>query len=198
MVIAPGESLILVNWRLRSNRTMGFPLAGAGAMKTRLTLFVATAALLAASAVAANDAHHPESAAQNTASPAATTAGATQSGPTPGSAKRFDEMHQQMQKMLAQMDKIRQTKDPVERKRILDEHMQTMQDTMQAMHSMGGPTMMQMMGGQGMGGATNRTESGKRGTGANQRMDMMEKRMDMMQMMMEQMIEQQKQSAPAQ
>ncbi|CAB3724443.1 hypothetical protein LMG22037_05050 [Paraburkholderia phenoliruptrix] len=167
-------------------------------MKTRVALFVATAALLAASSVSANDAHHPDSAAQNTPSPAVATAGATQSAPTPEAARRFDDMHQQMQKMLAQMDKIRQTKDPVERKRLLDEHMQTMQDTMQAMHSMGGPTMMQMMGGQSMGGMSNRTESGKRGAGANQRMDMMEKRMDMMQLMMEQMIEQQKQSAPAQ
>jgi hypothetical protein len=167
-------------------------------MKTRIALFVASAALIAATSVSANDAHHPESAAGNATSPAAPTANANQAGSAPDSARRLGEMHQQMQKMLAQMDKIRQTKDPVERKRILDEHMQTMQDTMQAMHSMGGPTMMQMMGGQGMGGATNRTESGKRGTGANQRMDMMEKRMDMMQMMMEQMIEQQKQSAPAQ
>ncbi|MCA8292039.1 MULTISPECIES: hypothetical protein [Burkholderia cepacia complex] len=169
-----------------------------GVMKTRIALFVASAALIAASGVSANDAHHPEQAAGNSTSPAATTANPTQAGSTPESARRLGEMHQQMQKMLAQMDKIRQTKDPVERKRLLDEHMQTMQDAMQTMHSMGGPMMMQMMGGQGMGGAANRRESGKSGTGPNQRMTMMEERMDMMQMMMEQMMEQQKQSSPAQ
>ena len=58
--------------------------------------------------------------------------------------------------------------------------------------------MMAMMGPQGMGGATNRAQSGKRGAGMNQRMDMMEKRMDMMQMMMEQMMQQQNPPAPAQ
>ncbi|WP_233217292.1 hypothetical protein [Trinickia dabaoshanensis] len=162
-------------------------------MRTALSLFAVSTALAMAMAanVRANDAHHPASAAQPGVS-------APKVSASEQSAERLEDARRQMQKMLAQMDEIRQTKDPVARQRLMDEHMRTLQDAMQSMHAMGGPMMMAMMGPQGMGGATNRVQSGKRGAGMNQRMDMMEKRMDMMQMMMEQMMQQQNPPAPAQ
>jgi hypothetical protein len=170
-------------------------------MKTRAMLLLASAVYFAAPNVWADDAHaahHPESTVQTTGASATKPASVAQSGSTPGSARHSDEARDLMQKMMTQMDRIRETKDPVERKRLLDEHMQTMQDAMRAMHPVGGPMMMDMMGGQGMGGVASRTESGQRNTAPKQRMNMMEERMDMMQMMMEQMLEQQKQTAPAQ
>ena len=104
-----------------------------------------------------------------------------------------DKMGEQMKKMQAQMDRIRQAADPKERERLMQEHMKTMQETMQGMRGMGGP-MMGTMGGGMMGGA--------KGAGPmkpDRRMNMMEQRMDMMQMMMEQMMQHEgmMQSAPA-
>ncbi|WP_407511113.1 hypothetical protein [Ralstonia sp. GP101] len=99
-----------------------------------------------------------------------------------------------MKKMQAQMDKIHQTKDPKERQRLMAEHMQAMQDTMQTMHGMGGPMMMDMMGGQGMGAGGAAPMMGGSGMPMEQRMNMMENRMDMMQMMMDQMLKQQEPS----
>lgn len=78
---------------------------------------------------------------------------------------------EQMKKMQAQMDKIRQTQDPEERRKLLAEHQKSMQEAMQSMRGMGGGMM--------MGGAM----------GPDHRMQMMEHRMDMMQMMMEQMMQ---------
>ncbi|MBS2132130.1 hypothetical protein KEX41_28495 (plasmid) [Burkholderia thailandensis] len=168
-------------------------------MKTRiaLSLFAVSTALAMAANVQANDAHHPASAVQPGVSAPKASAGA-QPAPAAQSAERYEDARRQMQKMLAQMEEIRQTKDPAARQRLMDEHMRTMQDTMRSMHGMGGPMMMDMMGQQGMGGTTNRAQSGKRGSGVNERMDMMEKRMDMMQMMMDQMLQQQNPPTPAQ
>jgi hypothetical protein len=87
--------------------------------------------------------------------------------------------------MQEQMDRIRQTKDPKTREKLLQEHMQTMQKQMQDMRGMGGETMMEAMGqkgGHGMG-----SESGM---DPEARQRMMQDRMDMMQMMMEQMMNQ--------
>ena len=165
-------------------------------MKTKIALLMMSAALVTAANVQANDAHHPASATQGSASAPKTAA--KQSASTAKSTERFEEARKQMQKMMAQMDQIRQTKDPAVRERLMEEHMRTMQDTMQSMHAMGGPMMMDMMGSQGMGGVTSNVQSGKRGSGVNERMDMMEKRMDMMQMMMEQMLQQQKSPPSAQ
>ena len=86
-------------------------------------------------------------------------------------------MQEKMKEMQGQMDKIRQTTDPKERQKLMQEHMQAMQATMQMMRGMGGSMMM----------------SGKKhgmtdGDMMN-RHEMTEKRMDMMQMMMEQMIQ---------
>ena len=46
-----------------------------------------------------------------------------------------------MAKMQAQMDKIRQAKDPQERTRLLQEHWTAMQDTMTLMHGQWGGMM---------------------------------------------------------
>jgi hypothetical protein len=166
-------------------------------MKTKIALLVMSAALVAAASVQANDAHHPASATQGSA-PAPKAAAKKPAPAGQPSDQRFEDARRQMQKMLAQMDEIRQTKDPAVRQRLMDEHMRTMQDTMQSMHAMGGPMMMDMMGQQGTGGVTSNVQSGKRGSGVNERMDMMERRMDMMQMMMEQMLQQQKSPPSAQ
>ncbi|MEX3634594.1 hypothetical protein [Paraburkholderia sp. BR14320] len=191
--------MILVNWCAARISQNGIPLTGADIMKMRtaLSLFAVSTALAMAANVQADDSHHPASAAQSGASAPKSSAGAPPA-PAAQSADRLEEARRQMQKMLAQMDEIRHTKDPAARQRLLDEHMRTMQDAMQSMHGMGGPMMMGMMGQQGMGGTTNRAQSGKRGSGANERMNMMENRMDMMQMMMEQMMQQQNPPAPAQ
>lgn len=44
-----------------------------------------------------------------------------------------------MKKMQEQMDNIRQTQDPQERQKLLQEHWVTMQNNMQLMHNMWGP-----------------------------------------------------------
>lgn len=76
-------------------------------------------------------------------------------------------MAEHMQKMQKQMQQIHASKDPAERKRLMDEHMKSMQGTMPMMSGMGA----------------------RSGTEPNQRMQMMEMRMDMMQKMMEQMLQ---------
>lgn len=166
-------------------------------IRTTLPLFAVAAVLALSTSARADDAHHPASTAQPGVS-APKASAATQAKPSAQSTDRFEDTRRQMQKMLAQMDEIRETKDPAVRQRLMDEHMRTMHDALQSMRGTGGPMMMNMMGQQGMGGVTNRAESGRRGADANTRMDMMEKRMDMMQMMMEQMLQQQNPPAPAQ
>lgn len=76
-----------------------------------------------------------------------------------------------MQKMQDEMRRIRGTTDPVERQRLMDEHMKSMQ---QMMPMMSGMTEMGRGAGQGT---------------PEQRMQMMEMRMDMMHKMMEQMLQ---------
>jgi len=43
------------------------------------------------------------------------------------------------------MEKLRATTDPKERQKLMQEHMQTMQENMKAMRGMGGPMMMEQM-----------------------------------------------------
>lgn len=54
-----------------------------------------------------------------------------------------------LQKMQEQMDRIRQTRDPVQREKLLQEHWTTMQNAMGTMQGMWGPGL---MGGRMMGG----------------------------------------------
>ena len=95
-----------------------------------------------------------------------------------------DRMKEHMQKMMQQMQKIRSTRDPEERERLIREHMQTMHEAMQRMRQMG----MRPGGGMGMkhqGGAM----QNKGGMSMEERMQHMEQRMQMMQSMMEQMMQ---------
>jgi periplasmic protein CpxP/Spy len=72
-----------------------------------------------------------------------------------------------MQKMQKQMHQIHAAKDPAERKRLMEEHMKSMQGAMPMMSGMGA----------------------RAGSDPGQRMQMMEMRMDMMQKMMDQMLQ---------
>lgn len=72
--------------------------------------------------------------------------------------KQLAQVQEQMKAMQAQMDQIRQTQDPQERQRLLQQHWATMQSAMNAMHGLWGPGMMGygmmgpgMMGGGGQG-----------------------------------------------
>jgi hypothetical protein len=100
--------------------------------------------------------------------------------------QQMSQMQQNMTVMQAQMTKIRATTDPTERRKLMQAHMQAMQENMTAMSGMGGPMKMgdskPMAGGDMM-----------------QRHQMMENRMSMMQMMMEQMLQHQQamESMPA-
>lgn len=109
--------------------------------------------------------------------------------------KRFAETYDQLKNMMAQMEKIKATKDPKERQRLMQEHMDSMHKGLQALRPAGGG-MMHMMDCQMMkdgertaGQACPMMGSEKSKRAPGERMDMMEKRMDMMQMMMEQMVE---------
>ncbi|MDK9703019.1 MAG: hypothetical protein OEL20_07740 [Sulfuritalea sp.] len=153
----------------------------------------AIAAALAFSApVFADDAHHPEKAADAKSAPAQ---------PAP----QVKKMQDNVKKMPAQLDRIAKAKTDPERQKAMAEHMQTMQENMvmargmQAGMMMDCPMMeggmmgkggMGMMGKGGMmGGGMGMMGGGQGMAGADdmmaKRMEMMEKRMDMMQMMMQ-------------
>jgi len=55
--------------------------------------------------------------------------------------KKMPQMQENMKKMQQQMDQLRVTGDPAERERLMQQHMQTMQDNMMTMHGMGGMMM---------------------------------------------------------
>lgn len=112
----------------------------------------------------ADDRHHPQPGQQEAAAnPAATAA-----PPSTGMGMGMMDMNR-MQEMHKAMERIQQSQDPAERKRLMHEHMEQMQKMMTGMHGMMG---------KGMGG----------GMSVEDRQQMMEKRMDMMQGMMEQMM----------
>lgn len=103
---------------------------------------------------------------------------------------------QSVQKMQQQMDEIVASKDPQVRQKLLQEHMQTMQQAMKAMRGTADPAAKA----QGQhGGMPMRGKSGGMASADEMkaRQDTMEKRMDTMMMMMEQMMKRdQMQSAP--
>lgn len=68
--------------------------------------------------------------------------------------KQAAQVQEHIQKMQEQMEKIRQTQDPQERQRLLQEHWATMQNGMGVMQGMWGPGMMggHMRGGPMRGG----------------------------------------------
>jgi len=160
----------------------------------------AIAAALAFSApVFAEEAHHPEKAADAKGTPAQ---------PAP----QLKKMQDNVKKMPAQLDRIAKAKTDEARQKAMAEHMQTMQENMNMARGMQAGMMdcpmmeggMMGKGGMGMmhGGMMGKGGMGMMGGGGApadvpDRMQQMEKRMDMMQMMMEQMMRRQDGAAPA-
>jgi hypothetical protein len=122
--------------------------------------------------------------------------------------KQLAEAQAQMKLMQEQMERIRQTQDPQERQRLLQEHWATMQKARTAMHGMWGRGM---MGGPGMmgGGPGMMNGPGMKGWGGmhgyyskltpeqmKQRQYMMEQYMGTQQMMMDHMMQWQEWMAP--
>ena len=103
--------------------------------------------------------------------------------------KQTPPSQENMKLMQQQMDKIATTTDPKERQKLMQAHMQTMQENMKAMRSMGGPMMMDDKKSGGMMEKKGGMKGGMKDGDMNKRQEMTEKRMDMMQMMMEQMMQ---------
>ena len=115
---------------------------------------------------------------------------------------QMSQMHTNMTLMQSQMDTIHATTNPKERQKLMQAHMQTMQESMAMMRSMSKPTP--MGGGQGggmaMGGDKGKPgDKGMMGGDMMKHHQMMEERMGMMQTMMEQMLQHQQamESMPA-
>jgi hypothetical protein len=132
---------------------------------------------LAIQPVLAVDAHHPDQ-----------KAGAA----APAAEQTIEKMQANTKRMQSQLEQMAKSKDPVQRQKLLQEHMQTMQENMMAGKSMMGGMMDCPMMKDGMMGGGMGMMGGKGGMGASggddmmaKRMDMMEKRMDMMQMMIQ-------------
>ena len=108
--------------------------------------------------------------------------------------------------MIADMSRLQQTTDPMERQKLLAEHWDLMRQNMQSMHAFGGPMMRglgigpggaepspgrgpEIMGGPGM---MSRNPGG-RGPGMTQeqRDEFFQRRLDAMQLMMDQVIQRQ-------
>lgn len=136
-------------------------------------------------------------------SPAGEGKDAQASQAAPPNVAEFDKQTAQVQenwkKMQEQMDKIRQTTDPQERQKLLQEHWATMQSNMQLMHGMRGPGMLggpmmgrhmtggPMMGWRDAGGYYSKLTPEQ----AKQRQYMMDQYMGMQQMMMDHMMQHQ-------
>ncbi|MCK9201766.1 MAG: hypothetical protein M0P59_05340 [Gallionella sp.] len=153
-----------------------------------------------APAVYAVDEHHPEqggtpaakSAPEKTVQPGQPAApDKAMSGPGGITDAQMVKAQERMRQAQALMSKLREAKDPAERKRLMQEHAQALRDTMGMMR---GKTMMGMVGsGQGMGMGMGMMGQGKGPQAQAGDMmpmyQMMEGRMEMMQMMMEQMMQ---------
>ena len=166
-------------------------------MKKLLISSVVVVLCAGAPAVYADDAHHPEQGSAPAAKPAAGKNVLPRQPATPdksmsnagGSSVADAQMgkaQERMQQAQALMVKLRETKDPAERQRLMREHTQAMRDTMGMMRGM----KMGMDGCQGMG-----MMGGGQGMGMMGMMmdmhQMMEAHMGMMHMMMEQMVDRQ-------
>ena len=105
-------------------------------MKKIFALIMASALLLPQLHLYANEEHHPEK------------QGVKEKTEAQGG--MMGKMEQQMQKMMRQMDEIRKTDDPAKRKKLLQEHMQSMHEGMAMMRNMHGGGNGGMMMGQDM------------------------------------------------
>ena len=171
-------------------------------MKNLLISHMVAGLLMGAPMAYADDAHHPDQG----GAPAVKSASEEAMSSDVADAQ-MAKAQERMKRAQALMAKLRESKDPVERKRLMQEHMQAMRDTMgmmrgmrmgmmgggQGMGMMGGGQGMGMMGGgQGMGMMGGGQGKGPAKSGGMMPMhQMMEDRMEMMQMMMEQMFERQ-------
>lgn len=151
----------------------------------KIAMTAIAAALAFSAPVFADDAHHPEKAADARSAPAPL-------------APQVKKMQDNVKKMPAQLDRIAKARTDAERQKAIAEHMQTMQENMGMARGMQAGMMMDcpmmeggMMGkgGMGMMGKGGMMGGGQGMAGADdmmaKRMEMMEKRMDMMQMMMQ-------------
>lgn len=169
-------------------------------MKKLLISSVVAVLCTGTAAVYADDAHHPEQGSasasksavgknvlpKQSATPDKSMGNAEGSGAADAQMAKAQERMQQAQALMA---KLRETRNPAERQKLMREHTQAMRDTMGMMRGMkmgmdGCQGMGMMGGGQGMG------MMGMMGMmmGMHQ---MMEEHMGMMQMMMEQMLDRQ-------
>lgn len=162
-------------------------------MKKLLISSVVAVLCMGASAVYADDAHHPDQGSAPASKPAAGKSVPPKQPAAPdksmsnaeGSGVADAQMakaQERMKQAQALMSKLRETKDPAERQKLMREHTQAMRDTMGMMHGM----KMGMDGCQGMG-----MMGGGKGMGMMPMHRMMEERMEMMRMMMEQMVDRQ-------
>ncbi len=167
-------------------------------MKKLLISSVAVLLFACAPVVYAVDAHHPEqggtpaagSAPEKEALPKQPAAPDKTMSSTGGTSDaQMVKAQERMKQAQALMSKLREAKDPAERKRLMQEHAQVLRDTMGMMRGM---KMMGMMGsGQGMGmGMMGQGKGPQAQAGDMMPMhQMMEERMEIMQMMMEQMMQ---------
>ena len=148
-------------------------------MKKLLISSVVAVLFMSAPGVHADDAHHPgrQGQTEEVAVPA----------PADGE-KVMQKMQENMKKMQAQLDRIRKTKDPEARRKLMMEYMHAMHENMMLgrgmMHGMMDCAMMK-------GGMMGEGEAGASPDAMMGRMNEMEKRMDMMEMMMDRMQKQQ-------
>lgn len=108
--------------------------------------------------------------------------------------EQMERMHQNWSRMDEMMDEMPSTGSAQQRRQLLEQHRETMEEQMELMHkNMMGPGMMGGAGmmGQGMMGNSSNGNSGSenaKGMGTEERLRFMEERMNQMQLMMEQML----------
>jgi len=104
----------------------------------------------------------------------------------------MSQMHTNMTLMQSQMDKIHATTNPNERQKLMQAHMQAMQESMAMMESMSKPMTMDasQSGGMAMGGDKGKQgDKGMMGGDMMKHHQMMQERMGMMTTMMQQMLD---------
>lgn len=141
----------------------------------KLIALIAVTSLIA-TPLYADDSHHPEK--QQDAAAKATEASVNAD-------QQIKQAQVVVKKMQEQMEKIWLTKDPTERQRLMQEHMQTFREGMKILSGMG-------MGGGGMMGGNLMGRNIPGGSMMDGNMlggDMMEMRIEMMASMMEQMMQ---------
>lgn len=161
-------------------------------MKKLLISSMVAVLCMGASVVYADDAHHP---AQDGASAPKSATGKSAPPKKPAvpdksissAGNGMDKAQESMKQAQALMAKLREAKDPAERKKLMQQHTQAMRDTMGMMAEM---KIGMMNGSQGMGMGMMSKGKAKTGDMMNNH-QMMGERMEMMQMMMEQIIERQ-------